>query len=197
MSALPDFRGLVGLTLRHPATAARVLIGLGLPSQALWSALALAAALQAILFTLSTMLFPVPFVVPAILSAPLSVFGLIFAALVLSVYGLLWAGRMLGGQGDLAGILVLCVWAQLLRAGLQAFGIFLSLTLPGLTPLLSLAALALGLYIFVNFINEAHGLDSPMRAFGVLAGAFVIMALGLSILLSVIGVSFEESLTNV
>lgn len=197
MTALPDPRSLAKLTLTDPAGAARGLIGLALPMRALWTALALVAALQAILFGLSTMLFPLNLPIKGLLTTPISFFGLVLIALVLSVYGLLWAGRLMGGQGNLPGVLVLVVWVQMLRVAVQAAALVLTLILPALSLLLSLMATIAGIYILLHFVNQAHGLGSLSRAFGVLIAAFLIMVFGLSALLSLIGVPFAESLIHV
>ena len=197
MNTLPNPKSLAMRTLKDPAGAARDLIGLGLPRSALWTALALVASLQALLFGLSTMLFPLDLPMQGVLTTPISFFGLVLIALVLSVYGLVWAGRLMGGEGDLAGVLVLVVWIQMLRVLVQAAALVLTLIMPMLSLLLSLAATIAGIYILLNFVNQVHGLGSLARAFGVLVGAFLIMVFGLSVLLSVIGIPFAESLIHV
>ena len=197
MTALPNPRGLLRLTLTDPVAAARLLIGLNLPERALWTGLALAAALQALVFGVSGLLFPNPLPLPGILATPISFFGLVLVTLVLSVFGLYWAGRWMGGTGSLAAVLVLSVWVQMLRVGVQVLALIFSLTVPILTLFLSLAATIAGVYILLNFVNQAHGLNSLVRAFGVMVASFLIVAVGLTILLSVVGVPLQGSMIHV
>jgi hypothetical protein len=66
----------------------------------------------------------------------------------------------------------------------------LLLSLPALAGILMIAASLIGIWIMAHFVNEAHRLDSLGRAFGVLIAAFLAMVLGVSALLSVVGIGF-------
>lgn len=181
-----DWRGLVVLSVRNPAEGARVLMGLNLPGRALWTALALVAVLNTILFTLSNILFPGPTPLPEVLTAPTVYLAVVFGGLALTVYSIFWVGRMLGGQGALADILVLIVWLQALRVAVQAVALVLMLVVPLLSGLLVLAAGLIGVWMMVHFVNEAHRLNSLGRAVGVLVASLLAIVVGLSVLLSLV-----------
>jgi hypothetical protein len=58
---------------------------------------------------------------------------------------------------------------------------------PGLAALVVLAAAIWGVYILISFIDAAHRFDNRLKAAGVMVLAFVAMAIGLSTLLSLVG----------
>ena len=68
---LPDPSRLAVLTLRDPAEAARQILDLNLPRQALWLALLLMAVLQSLIFALSDLMTPGPTPVPALFGSPI------------------------------------------------------------------------------------------------------------------------------
>ena len=185
---LPEPRQLVVLSVKNPAEAAQILMSLKLPRNGLWTALILMAALQAIIFAVSGFLVPGPSPAPALFGSPLRFFMMAAFALVLTVYALHWAGRLLGGEGSLEDVMVLVVWLQLLRVLVQVGALILSVTLPVLAMLFVLAATIIGIYILLHFINEAHRLGSLGRAAGVLCVAVVSIVVGLSVFLALIGV---------
>ena len=71
---------LVILTLRNPRQAAEQIIGWHLGRDVLWTALALAAAVNTIIFSLSIVLQPTP-EMPAFFTSPLSMFVLLAGVL--------------------------------------------------------------------------------------------------------------------
>ena len=101
---------------------------------------------------------------------------------------LFWVGRMFGGQGSMEDIMVVIVWLQFMRVLVQAAALLLLLTIPVLSMLLILAAALVGIWILVHFVDQAHRYGSLGKAAGVLIAAFVGMVVGISILLSMIGV---------
>lgn len=181
------WRDLAVLSVRNPAQAARDLMAMGLPRDTLWTALALVAVLNTILFSLSRVIAPGPSPFPAILNSPIVYFLLVVVGLVLTIYALFWVGRGLGGKGSLDDVMVLVIWLQVLRVVVQAATMVLLLTIPILSALLVLASAIIGMYMLVHFINQAHRLESNGRSIGVLIAAMVAIVLGLSLILSLIG----------
>ena len=190
-------RDLAVQSVRDPAGAAQVLLGIGLPRQVLWMALVLMAALQSVVFALSDLAVGGPTPMPLLFGSPLRFFAMAVVTLVLTVYAIQWVGRALGGEGALEDVMVVIVWLQGLRVVVQALVLVLSLTVPVLAMLTVLVASVLGIYIILHFINAAHRLDSLGKAFVVLIAALLAMVLGLSVLLSIIGVSLVGEIPNV
>ena len=185
---LPDPSRLAILTIRAPAEAARQILDLGLPRQVLWIALLLMAVLQSMVFALSDLLTPGPTPIPVLFGSPIRFMMVSAAMLVMTVYAIFWAGKALGGNGSLDDVMVLVVWLQALRVVVQGAGLLLSMIIPMLAVELLLAASAIGIYILLHFINQAHRLQSVARAVGVLAIAIIGIMFGLSLLLALLGV---------
>lgn len=187
---------LVVLTLRDPRAAAEQIIGWRLDRDTLWTALALAAAINTLLFSLSVVLQPSQ-AMPAFFTSPLVMFVLLSGVLVITTHGLFWTGRAIGGQGDLGDMLALIVFLQVLRILAQLVIFVVMFVSPGMSLLLSLATAILGLWILVNFIAAAHRFTTLGRAIGTLFIAMAMIVLGLSMLLSIVGIAAQGVVPNV
>ncbi|MFP4274875.1 MAG: YIP1 family protein [Paracoccaceae bacterium] len=174
-------------TIRAPRSAAAQLIGLGLPRELLWTALALVVILNALIFTLTNMVSPPPAEMPMVVMEPLPFALLLGAALVASIFALFWVGRGLGGQARLDDLMVLLIWLQSLRVALQLALLVLMPVVPALASLIVLAASILGIWILVNFVDVAQGFDSLLKSLGVLILSTLGMAIALSLVLSLFG----------
>ncbi|TMM54598.1 Yip1 family protein [Sulfitobacter sabulilitoris] len=177
------------LTLRDPKAAAADIMAWDLPRDALWTALALVAAINTLIFGLSDLLVPVPTpsAVPAIFSSPLVFYVIVAGGLVVTAHALFWTGRALGGQGEFGDLLALLIWLQALRAAAQAAVLLAMLVMPGLAVILVFAASIAAMWILVNFISAGLHLNSIPRAITVLVAAILALVLGLSLILSMIG----------
>lgn len=187
-----DVIDLLRQTLFQPADAARRLIDMRLPSEWLWMALALMAILNAIVYSLSMQVSPGPdgstALMPAAFQAPILFAGLLFGALALTVIALYHVGRGLGGEAAMPDILVLMTWLQVMRLLVQGSVLVLALGVPGLAALVVLGAAIWGVYILISFIDAAHRFENRFKAAGVIVLSFVAMAIGLSTLLSLVGI---------
>ncbi len=195
-----DFRlvltNLVILSLKEPRKAAEQIIGWRFDRTTLWTALALAAAVNTLIFSLSIMMQPTPGM-PAFFTSPLSMFVLLSGVLVVTTHGLYWTGRAIGGEGELGDVLALVVFLQVLRVLAQIIIVALMFVSPTASVIVSLASGILGLWILVNFIAVAFHFPTLGRAFGVLLIAMAMIVLGLSLLLSIVGIAAQGVLPNV
>lgn len=180
-------RDLAVMTIKDPANAARIVMATRFPREALWTALALAAVLNTLMFSLSDLISPAPSPFPTVFQVPVFYLAVIGFGLVASVYALSWIGRIMGGQGGLDDIMSLLIWLQAMRIAVQAVAIVLSVTIPVLAVLLSLAASLMGVYITLHFVNEAHRFGSLGRSAVVLIGSAVGIVVFVSILLTLVG----------
>ncbi len=184
----PSFlRDLVVLTIKSPAEAARLLLGLSVPREALWTGLALVAVLNGLLFALTNLLVPGPSPLPEVFLVPSLYTVLVAGGLLLSIYALYWTGRLMGGTGTLDEIMLAILWLQGLRVVLMVIVIVLIMTVPALSALLVFAASIYGLYILVHFVNQAHRLESLPKSAGVLVASTAAILLGLTLLISLFG----------
>ena len=189
MTARPDLPQLARLTLIDPASAARMILHWNLPREALWTAIALVSVVITILSTLSNLIFPVPDPLSGLIGSPFIYFLIAAGGFIATAYALFWTGRILGGQGTIEDLMVLLVWLQALRAAAQVVVLILLVAAPVLASFMVLLIALATLWIFVHFINVALELNSIGRAIAVLVlGAFALIA-GLSLLLSMLGVS--------
>ena len=184
---LPDAQALTAQTLRDPRGAARALLALRLNTSVLWPALALIAVLNAGLHGFTLLILPSPQMLPGVLGSPL-LFALFLAGgMVISTFLLTWIGQALGGKAQLDEILVLVVWVQMLRLALQAVVVLLYFVLPGLADLAAIVAGIFGLWIMINFMDEAQGFGSIGKSILVLVLATLGVGFGLSVFLLLLG----------
>ena len=191
---------LVKTTLTDPKRAAEYLMNLrrGVSSEALWSAVILAAVLNALVISLGmTVLPPTPEQIahlPRVFFQPGLLVIVAAGAMVLMVFVLHWAGRMLNGQGDLRDMLVAITWLQIIQVGLQLAVLVLALVALPLAGLANMAAFLWGLWILIAFVDRVHGFDNPLKALGVLAMAVALLLMGLTIFVLLFGAVAEGAL---
>lgn len=188
---------LAAQTVVSPRDVARLLLSIRPGTEALWTAFALVVVLNTLVFSASHLLAPVP--VPGVLANP-AVFAAMQAAVLAStIAALTWVGGLFGGTARLRDMALLLIWMQALRVLAQAL-MALVLPLP-LAPVLGtgvfMAITGLGLWILLNFIDEAHGLGSLLKAGAVAGLGLLAMAFALSIVLALAGVDPNGMALNV
>jgi hypothetical protein len=188
------FKALLVQTLFAPRRAAEGLIALNLPQRWLWTALALMSVLNSIVYSVTLRLTPTSdpmanAMMPPAFHSPVLFTMFLFGALAITVLALYWIGKGLGGQGRMDDVLVLICWLQVLRLILQVVVAVLVIVAPVLGALVIFIASLWGIYILIGFVDAAHRFDNMFKAAGVIVLAMVAMAVGLSILLSIIGVA--------
>jgi hypothetical protein len=187
------FWSLVRQTVFEPRDAARRILSLGLPAREGWLALALMAALNTLVYSLAIRLNPpadpamAGMMGPAY-QAPLVFAAILFAGLALAALAFTHAGRALGGEATLGGMLSLMAWMQVMRLLVQLALVVLAMASPALAGIVVMVAALWGLWILLAFMAEAHGYASLWRAAGALVIAFAGIVFGLSLLLSLVGV---------
>lgn len=173
-------------TLQSPRSAAQKIMNLWLSRDILWTALILVAVLNSIIFGVSLLAEDVS-QLPGFMRNPVTFFFIIAGVQVMSVHGFYWAGRAIGGKGDLGELLSLLVWVQALQMAAQLVLFVASIISPGIGQLLSLLVSVMALWITVNFITEALRLPTLLHGVGVIVLAAVGVAFGLMILIGLIG----------
>ncbi|MEP3440124.1 MAG: YIP1 family protein [Sulfitobacter sp.] len=173
-------------TLQSPRSAAQKIMNLFLGRDVLWTALVLVAVLNSIIFGISILTEDVS-QLPSFMRNPISFLFIIAGVQVMSVHGFYWAGRAIGGQGDLGDLLSLLVWLQALQMAAQAVLFVVTIIAPTIGQLLSLGVSGMALWITVNFITEALRLPTLLHGVGVIVLAAVGVAFGLMMLIGLIG----------
>lgn len=181
------WRDLFMTTLRNPAGAAQIVLSTNVSRTDIYLALIAGAALNTVLMGMTLLLFPLPEAWPGFISHPLSYFVIASGGLILFAHLLTWSGRGMGGVGTLDDMLKLMIWLQFVRIALQLVGLVITIALPPLGGLYSLAVTGVSLWIVLNFIQVGHGLETLGKALVVLFITFVGLIVGLSLLLALLG----------
>ncbi len=189
-----DFRALVRQTLFEPRAAAARILALRVPREGWWLGLALMSVLNTLVYSLSVAMSPPPDPMAVDMMGPAFhmpvVFALmLFGALAFTVLALAHVGRFLGGQGGVGDLLALLTWMQVLRLLVQLVVVVLALVAPAVGALVVLVAAVWGSVILMVFVDVAHGFGSLFRAAGAMLASVVVLAVALSVLLSLIGVT--------
>ena len=186
------FWSLVRQTLFEPRDAARALMAMRLPQEVLWQALALMSVLYTITYTLSLgTTGPVDaseMLMPAVFQAPVVLALALFGGLALTVIAVRAIGQAIGGTAETVDVLVLITWLQVLRLMVQVGIVVLALGAPPLAGLAAIVVAVWGLYIFINFVDAAHGFDNRLKAFGAIILSVFAMVMGLRAILSLAGI---------
>lgn len=180
---------LVRQSLSAPRDAARAVLALRLGLETLVMLLALATIANTLLFFLALALSPPMAALPGLFANP-ALYALVMLAGILAfVVTMTRIGQRLGGKGQLADLLAVTVWLQILRVLAQAALLVAALVSPPIASLLTLAVTAFGLWLFVSFLQVAHGWDGPGNAL-ITAGLSVLaLAFGIAILLTLTGIA--------
>lgn len=172
-----DFKALVVLTFRNPEAAAKALLAWGWPVPARWMALLIAVSVSAMLAWLSSQLFPLPEGAPSVLSVtaqPMAMAGVQLVAVVAAAALMAGVGRLFGGQGRFEDALLLTIWIEVVLLLVQLAQIAASLVLPPLSGFLGIIAIAVFLWLTVQFTKALHGFRSSGRVLlGIIATAFL------------------------
>jgi len=190
-----DFKTLAVQTLRQPEEAARWLIALNLPMPVRWMALVLAVALSGILAFAATAILGAPqddaAPVMAITGQPLVLAATQLVAIVLGAGLMAGVGRMFGGRGRFEDALILTVWIEVMLLMVQLAQIVLSLALPALAGMLGILAVALFLWLTVQFTKALHGFTSGPKVLLVMFGTLLVMGFILSFFMAALGLMPE------
>ncbi|EAU45960.1 YIP1 family protein [Salipiger bermudensis] len=174
-------------TVTAPREVAQLLIAARLSHEAILTAMALVVALNALvmgILQVSMGAGALPFVMSPVL------FGALLAAmLVVSVMVLTGVGRMLGGTARAEDLAVLLAWLQAVRILWQVIVAVAALLTPALASILAVLGFLAGIYIFLNFLDVAHGFGNLLRALAVLVIGGLVLVMAMSLLVSLMGIS--------
>lgn len=182
---------LIATSLRTPREAARILMASGLDRNTRWLALVALVVCGSVLSILATyaLVGQLGLFLGFIFATPLAATIVQLSATIFTVFAIFWIGRSLGGQGSFDDSIILVAWTQLVIIGLQLLQLLTFYLLRPVSGLVDIAAAILSVWMLVGFIAELHGFQSLFRVFLVLLATVFAMAFGLSLILSLIGIS--------
>lgn len=183
-------------TLTEPRAAGRYIIGLDLPAQFLWMALAFLAVLMSLLVSGMFQLVPIPEgdMGDMVRMNPAYRTPLMFALMqwgqaVISVVVLTWIGRLFGGAARVEDMLAVTIWLQFIALVLGLGVGVLVVLLPPLGAFAILAYIAWALFITVAMIDAAHKFENMLKSLGVFIASILALALGSALIAGLLGVS--------
>lgn len=196
-----DVKELVKTTMTQPMEAARQIMALGVKREVLWMGLVLVALLNAIQFSLTFQMGDVelPRNVPeedlvmwnfflTMAERPFIFTTLMASTLVISVFILSWVGQIIGGQGALRDVLAVVTWWQFVGFGIGLLIMVLSYVALPLASLLNLVTNIWLLFALSGLLAGAHGFRSPLGGLGTIILSILLLAIGLTISLVILGV---------
>lgn len=192
MLNLADLSALLRDTFTAPRPTVRRLLDAGLPFGALAGALVLVAVISAILSEITIFLTPVhggSEMIRGMAGGPLAVAVLQLVLLVLIVVGIDRVGRAMGGQGDLTGAVLVVVWMQMVMIVLQLAQMVTLVLVPPLASIIGLLSIAVFFWLLSSFVAELHRFESIGRVVLMLLVGFIGLAIFLTFVLSLLGVS--------
>lgn len=182
------FLSLAVQSLTAPREVARLLLSMQLGRDVLTTSFALVVVLNALIFSVADQfLSDTPGA--GLLGEPLVFLAMQGLTLLATIVFLTWVGGIMGGTARLEDMAVLLIWLQVLRVAVQAALVVILPLAPALGGLIMLLASAAGVWILINFIDEAHGLDNMFKAGLVLIFGIFGMAVALSIVLAFLGIT--------
>jgi hypothetical protein len=176
-------------TVRNPREGATELLSLGVPREALWPALALVVVLSILFAQVTSLLMTGQAGMGGMPIGPAATGFIQLLLLVVMVFAIFWIGRAMGGSGSFEEAILLVAWLQFIMVCLQVLQAAALLILPPVAGLIGVAGLVLFLWLLTNFIAVLHGFSSLVQVFIMILVAAFGIAFGLSIILTLIGVT--------
>ncbi|MEO0379419.1 MAG: Yip1 family protein [Pseudomonadota bacterium] len=184
-------------TLRDPKETAAQIMGWNLDRGTLYVALFAVAALNVLLASTPIVLSSggidaaarAAMPILGVLERPIMFFVIVAGTLVVMIHALFWAGRAMGGTGEMTDVMVLIIWLQALRAVAQVGILVVGFIAPILASLVALALQLVAFWLFLHFISAAMRFDSLLRALGLLIAVATALFLGMMLLLTLTGFS--------
>lgn len=119
--------------------------------------------------------------------SPFAHAAVLLASLGLSAGALQVGGRMLGGKGRFEEALLLVVWLEVVSIAVQVVTLVATLILPPLAGFIALLGVGVLLWCLVHFTRALHGFGGYGRTVAALLLGGVVVILGVSVLLAVLG----------
>ena len=179
-------------TIYKPQLAARQLLEMRLEPSETWQALVLASVLNTVMFFFTLLLFPANEGLAFMVVSPVVMAVVLFVVMTVGAASLYYTGRFLAGAAEFNDILTMITWLQYMRLAVQIAGFFLMFLLPGIASMAMFVAGLYGIWILLNFVNEAQGYDSLGKSIGNLFLSFIALTMILSFIFTVLGLGAIE-----
>jgi hypothetical protein len=177
-------------TVSNPREGATTILSFAPERQALWLMFALVIVLSLLLREVVAVVVGVPADGPIMgpIENSFVIFGLVMAGfLYITIHAVHRIGVFFGGTGSFEESALLVIWLQFILICVQVIQIATLFVLPPLAGLVTIIAIALYLWLLVNFIAVLHGFTSLGMVFvTTLLSAFALLFV-FSLILAVLG----------
>jgi hypothetical protein len=177
-------------TVSNPQEGAATVLSYAPARQALWLMFALVIVLSLLMREVVGLIIVLPTDGP--IMGPLQnspvILGLLMAGLLfVTIHAVHRIGVFFGGTGSLEEATLLVIWLQFILVCLQVIQLATLFVLPPLAGLITILAIALYIWLLVNFIAVLHGFTSLGMVFvATLLSAFALL-FAFSLVLSILG----------
>lgn len=182
---------LAGRTVQNPREGASEVLSLGLPRDALWTAVALVVVLSILLSQFSALMMGASGAAPmAGIGISPVMGGLVQLGLLVGMAAAIHlVGRAMGGSGSFPEALLLMAWLQFIMICVQVVQLLAILVIPPLTGIIFILGLVLFLWLLTNFVAVLHGFRSLAQVFVMILVTAFAIAFFLSLVLTILGVT--------
>ena len=180
---------LIGASFTNPRMAAQTILSLPRDRDVAFSALGLSVVLSVLMTFSMSGGQPIKLTSEGLPLMPWTLTLLVMSITTIMAFMIHLTGQAMSGKGDLPGAIMVMAWMQALFLAGQVIQGFLILMSPGIGAVFGFALTLFILFVLLTFIDELHELGSLGRAAFLLFMAFVGVTLGLSFLLTLLGVS--------
>lgn len=177
-------------SVEEPRLAARFVLNQGLSLVESQLALGLMSVLSTLVAVIAVRVpgLPLEPMVQQAMAQPGMLAVLNFVILNLTSAAIWFGGRLFGGQGDLAGSIILTAWLQAVLLIPQVGQVAAMLLLPSVVPMIALLELVLIGWLISHFTAELHGFAAVWQVFFGLIGGLVVLSFALAlVIVAVIG----------
>jgi hypothetical protein len=176
-------------TIRNAREGAEEVLSLGVPREALWTALTLVVVLSILLAQVTSILITGTASMGGLPIGPAAAGLIQLFLMVVMTFAIFWIGRAMGGTGSFEEAILLVTWLQFIMVCLQVVQTVALFFVPPLAGLVGLFGLVLFLWLLTNFVAVLHGFTSLVQVFIMIILSAFGIAFGLSLILTLIGVA--------
>lgn len=184
-----DFIGLLRLTFRNPAQAARALQALKLPLAARWMALVVTVILSTLLMILVINVKPdsVMPIIAGVVGQPIAYVILQLLGIAIASWLLTTLGRGVGGKADFPDVLLVITWIEVLLLSAQFVQSVALLISPLLSSLIGLATTVMIVWAAIQLLRAVQGIANPLVVILGLVASFMVTVFILSVVAAAFG----------
>lgn len=189
---------LMARMITDPKPAWQQLLGYGLGRRDIALALAALSAVAAILTWSYNQILPIPpeaaihqlQIIEIMQTKPFLSAFVQFGMSLATVFLLYHVGRIFGGIGSFDQAFLAVVWQKAILIVLQVIQLLAALVSTSLLGLLAIFELGLSLYLAIRLAQLVHGFTNPLLVLLGMAGTFLAIGFGLTLLMTILGFSF-------